>query len=565
MTQEPKLTRQALTAAEDADNMDREAMIAGIEQDCRLILTYTFPTEVFDAISKSIGDAVPAGGMDCLRFETMPEDGSGVCRITLPTPDKETADPPVNVNLRNVSIGRVLTLPVTLWGDGTEFVFRLHQEIIRLAPYTRQGEELVSISEEEAAWRRRLGDALNARNRRLGLPVPWDPLAPTEPPVPAKLPARPRPLRTAIRFKSDNVHAATVRAFSTVQNWQKGVIEGFAYGVTHGYENLEVTVGLPESSQAEDLWAYLMKGGARMVKAHYALWGRWYEGGGKPGEFVTVNISQFCADLGYTRHHKGGFRRERKQEAVKILEALTAVEMRATFTPPGKKATQRLRGPLWSRGLLAEENDQYEDLFGQARAGDPNLWEPLAFSYAPGPWFSHPDWTRYNRAIGKIGAGLMRLENDKDQWAILIGGYLGTLMRVNHYAPRRLRVDTILTATGLAQGTDAKRRVNETEEKFTRALDRLVEIGVIASWTWPEVDATELSDPDDPDTVAAYYAAEPLPKGNWRARLVEFTLPAEIGKERARLGAAQAKAVAQTRTRRRRTAKKDADTTPKGK
>jgi hypothetical protein len=407
-----------------------------------------------------------------------------------------------------------------------------------------------------------------ARAKAAGLDAqlvePATPRPPTEAPAPAKLPARPQPLRPAIRFKSDNVHAATVRALSTVQDWQKDIIEGFAYGMKQEYRRLEVTVGLPDSSQAEDLWTYLAKGGARMVKAHYALWGRWFEDGGRPGKFATVNINQFCADLGYTPHHNGGFKRERKQEAVRILEALTAVEMRATFTPPGKKAAQRLRGPLWSRGLLAEENDQYEDLFGQARAGDPNLWEPLAFSYAPGPWFSNPDWARYNRAIGKIGAGLMRLANDKDEWAILIGGYLGTLVRVNHYAPLRLRVDTILRAANLAQGRDARRRLTETQEKFSRALDRLVEVGVIASWTWPETDAAELSDPDDPAAVAAYYAADPLPKGDCRARLVEITLPAEMEEDRVRLDAAQARAI-QASMRRRRTPKKDAGTDAQGK
>jgi hypothetical protein len=278
--------------------------------------------------------------------------------------------------------------------------------------------------------------------------------------------------------------------------------------------------------------------------------GRWYENSGNPGEFITIDINQFCSDLGYVPHHKGGFKRERKQEAVKVLEALTSVEMRAMYTPPGKGKAVRLRGPLWSRGLLAEESDRYTDLFGQVREGDPNLWEPIAFSYAPGPWFTNSDWYKYNKAVGKIGAGLMRLANDKDEWAILIGGYLGTLMRVNRYAPLRLKAETVLRHTGLAQGTDAKRRGAEIQGKFERALDRLQEVDVIASWRWPGVDASELTDSDDPDAVAEYYAADPLPKGDWRSQIVEIALPME--EDRARLETARSKAMESTKRRRGR-------------
>jgi len=385
-------------------------------------------------------------------------------------------------------------------------------------------------------------------------PAPAKPKAP-----PRHVAPRAKDLSDVLRFGSNNVHGAAVRAFAAARDWQRNPIEGFAYGMAQEFKNIQITVGLPDGTQADSLWAFLAKGGARMVKAHYALWGRWYEDGegdGSSRDFIIVNVNQFCADLGYTRHHKGGYRREHKQEAVRILEALTAVEMRATWTKPGTKPgtekAVRLRGPLWSRGLLAEENDQYTDLFGQAREGDPGLWEPLAFSYAPGPWFTNPEWRKYNKAVGKVGAGLLRLPNDKDEWAILIGGYLGTLIRTGKYACRQLRVGTLLERTNLGQGADARRRASEMQRYFERALDRLVEVGVIASWTWADVNAGELADPDDPQALADYYAEEALPAGDWRSRLVEIRWPECFEADLERLQLAQQKAIEVAKRRKQR-------------
>lgn len=414
----------------------------------------------------------------------------------------------------------------------------------------RPGHALVVAGEHEELFA-----TIRERNEYLSIPPPdLTGGSSQEPPAPRS--PKPKPLPPALLFGSNNVTGAAVRAFAAARDWPAKPIEGFAYGVTQDFKNLKITIGLPDGTQADSLWAFLSRGGAPMVKAHYALWGRWYEEGADPsGGELTVNVNQFCADLGYTPHHKGGYRTEQKQQAVHVLEALTAVEMRATFTKPGKKPgtekAVRLRGPLWRRGLIAEENDRYADIFGHAREGAPNLWEPLAFSYAPGPWFTVAEWRKYNQAVGKIGAGLMRLDSRRDEWAVLIGGYLGTLMRTDQYATRRLRVGTILDATSLAQSPDARRRAAQYQEKFERALDRLAETGVIRSWTWPDVDAAELCDPDDPDAVVAYYADDnPFPKGDWRARIVEIAIPFEADANR--LQKAQEKAVAAARTRQRR-------------
>jgi len=294
------------------------------------------------------------------------------------------------------------------------------------------------------------------------------------------------------------------------------------------------------------LWEYLRKGGPRMVKAHYALWARYYHDVDEGGmHFAVVHVSQFCADIGLKKHKNGGYRKEQKQDAVMMLHALTSVVMSAEKTL-GKKLF-RVRGPLWTRGLEAESRDTYNDLFGQSREGDANAWEPVAFSFAPGPWFHDPEWRRYHRYVGKVGVGLLQLDN-REEWAILVGGYVAMLGRSNAYRPLKLKVDTILEEAGLVQSADARRRTAENRAKLENALDRLAvpEIGVIQSWRYLGCTVEE-PDMDDPVSLAEYSSSEVDPPGAWRDWMVEIALPFEV--ERERLDTQRAKAIRQQKAR----------------
>ncbi len=324
-------------------------------------------------------------------------------------------------------------------------------------------------------------------------------------------------LSPVVRFKNDNINRAAVRAFSIAATWKP--VASLAHGTEQMYKGLQIAIGLPESDVTQRIWSSLSKGGARMVKAHYALWARWYEDGGEAGDYVSVNVNQFCADIGYTKHHKGGFRREHKQEAMNLLEALTMMQISAEYQAPGASDGKRLRGGLWARGMIGEQKEPGED-------GGTPTWEAVAFSFAPGPWFTHPAWARHNNFIGKLGIGLLQLDN-REEWAIIIGGYLGTLMRTNAYQALRVRASTILHRTGLGQSDDLRRRSGQMLQKFENAMDQLVSVNVIISWTWPDVETTELENLDDADAIAEYYAEENLPKSDWRNQIVEIVLPFE--------------------------------------
>lgn len=357
-----------------------------------------------------------------------------------------------------------------------------------------------------------------------------------------------RLLPPELLFFNDAVHATAVKALSRPGDWAP--MDGFAFAFRQSHDKSSITIGLPTGAGAEGLWDYLRRGGPRMVKAHYALWARYYHDVDEGGmQFALLHVAQFCADIGLKKHKNGGYRREQKQDALRMLHALTSVVMSAEKTL-GRKLF-RVRGPLWTRGLEAESRDTYGDLFIDSGLSDSrgasqsetSAWEPVAFSFAPGPWFHDSEWRRYHRYVGKVGVGLLQLDN-REEWAILVGGYLAMLGRSNAYRPLRLKVDTILEEAGLVQSVDARRRHAENRLKLENALDRLAlePIGVIAQWRYLGC-ALDDPDMDNADALIEYSKSSADPSGPWREWMIEILLPYEV--ERDRLESRRTKAIAQ--------------------
>ena len=384
--------------------------------------------------------------------------------------------------------------------------------------------------------------------------------------------ARTKELPPTVRFSSDSLLLAAISAFARVGEWEPS--EGFTRAWSQELTGLEITVGLPDKFLGERMWQGLNRGGPRMVKAHYALWARYYEEAGdfeptNPADvrFVTISVPQFCADIGLKKHHKGGFRREHKQAALQLLETMAALELEASYRAPGSDTTQVLSGPLWLRDTVARQRDErareMDGIIGQARAEAPDEWEPVAFTFAPGAWFRNGIWRKYNHAIGKIGSGLLKLENESDQWAILIGGYLGTQIRVGHYKPLRRRVSTILRRAGLADSERGKIENSRYSEKFNSALDKLVEVGIIKSW---ELEGTQFLDVDieDPESLADYSAQPLYSTSDWRSQIVLFSFPDEFEADAQRLTQAKAVAIEKARSKPKRgRPKKETSNAPK--
>lgn len=369
----------------------------------------------------------------------------------------------------------------------------------------------------------------------------WDAVAAETSSEPAKRgPGRPKQKRLApladhgiIRVESSRIEAHVIRALSpgglrrdltdelarklgTGERWWAGTPIHSESKRAGGVEGL---IGLPSEPDAA-LWDFLQRNGPLAVKAQIALWARVYaETNAEPGRFVTQSVSDFCDALGYTRK-KGAHERGSRERAIKVLQLLTQLELMMFHRGIDGKIA-RLRGPIWTRGLVGEELDSYADLFGAVREGSPSEWVQVGFSYAPGHWFQNQEWRAQNRSFALVGEGILKLRPDRDQAAILVGGYLATQARISRYGPKRLKLATIAERAGLlAKDERNPGRVFDTVE---RALDRLVEASVVGDWqrTDAKNDEPDMDDPEDLASLANL--AE-----NRRRAVLEITWPAAV-------------------------------------
>lgn len=227
-----------------------------------------------------------------------------------------------------------------------------------------------------------------------------------------------------ILVPADRINKATIEAFTygAMKHLATDFLELFGPGTifwrAHAFGNegrkakknyVIGAIGFREEP-SKHIQRLLQKNGALAVKAQYALWARAYaETSAAPGIYITLTISQFCDDLGMVRN-KGAHRLGNKRAAIEVLEFLTSMELVCIYKPP-KGPVQRIRGPIWSRGIISEELRGYEDVFESEVVSAKPLWVPKAFSYAPGPFFENEAWRAYNHFIALVGEGLLKLSS----------------------------------------------------------------------------------------------------------------------------------------------------------
>jgi hypothetical protein len=301
-------------------------------------------------------------------------------------------------------------------------------------------------------------------------------------------------------------------------------------------KHIDGAIGFTETP-GEAVWKMLQRNGALAVKAQYALWARAYEETeAQPNKFITLSIPQFCDDLGFKRK-KRAHTKESKQAAMKVLKLLTSLEVVMLWqTPQGK--TRRVQSQLWHRGAVAEELDGYADLFGASRIGDPDLWEPIAFAYAPGFFFGDEEWRKYNKNVALIGEGLLQLGTDNaDKWAVLIGGFLAIQIRMNGWRPLKRKVGRVLAATGLLDEMKKHRKPGRMRDKLEGALERLKEVGVIKDFEFTSgPEDLDLDDMNSTETLNSL--AEPARwVGAWLEECVVVEWPDECSQREIKLQA----------------------------
>jgi hypothetical protein len=251
----------------------------------------------------------------------------------------------------------------------------------------------------------------------------------------------------------------------------------------------------------ESVFRFFQEKSALAVKAHFALWARAHrETKAEPGKLVKMTISQFCDDLGFQKK-KRAHTRENKQHALQILETLTSAEMILLWQDPQKKL-HRTKGNVWQRGLSDEVFDTHiDDTNGQNEnliPGTEKFWDPKTFSYSPGGFFTDADWRKFNDYVGLVGQGLLKLgTNNKDKAAVLIGGYIAFLARIENYSREPLKLSTLIENTGdLLTGYIDRREAAMLETIVENALDRLTDVKVIKGYEWVYDEKQKPSDSD---------------------------------------------------------------------
>jgi hypothetical protein len=322
-----------------------------------------------------------------------------------------------------------------------------------------------------------------------------------------------RPLADAGYFlgQADRINKATIEAFAfgamrpVPVNYAESLGRDTSFWNAHMFSSGQPTSGRDyligaigfKEEPAERIQRLLRKNGALAIKAQYTLWARAYaETDAAPGIYITLTITQFCDDIGLARHN-GAHRPESKLVAMTVLELLTSMDLICIYRPP-HGPVQRIRGPIWSRGMISEELRGYEDVFQGTSLSNRPLWTPKAFSYAPGPFFANETWRAYNKYIALVGEGLLKLRSDNsDKYAVMVGGYLAILARMNGYRQTKVSVGTLLEKTGL-WAVDRNKNPSRMIEKLETALDRLREVGVIEKGEIPyskeDIDANNLDD-----------------------------------------------------------------------
>ncbi len=276
----------------------------------------------------------------------------------------------------------------------------------------------------------------------------------------------------------------------------------------------------------ESVFRFFQEKSALAVKAHFALWARAHvETKANPEKLVKMSISQFCDDLGFKKKQRT-HTIENKRRAMQVLEALTSAELIVLWQDPQGKG-HRTKGNIWQRGLSDEIIGDISSFTN--KNNDKKIEKqinPNTFSYRPGAFFEDSEWHKFNDYVGLVGQGLLKLGIDnKDKAAVLVGGYIAFLARIENYDREEpLKLTTLIENTGdLLTSYIERREAMALETVVENAFDRLVEVNVLKNYEWVFDESLKPSNSDK---------AVKMPE--LLARRIKFTLPNELvrrGKE----------------------------------
>ncbi len=282
---------------------------------------------------------------------------------------------------------------------------------------------------------------------------------------------------------------AALRAMWAVANGQLDTWQRSEYGPPYYADQKSgIHVYMQEGSefnpQALDVaWQRVLSLDDNKVSTFLICIGKWMaDTGGDTKTIVKarVHVADILSFRGVKKHHKGGYRRDQKEDARRDVLALNAIWVRSPETSRDEKGKPG-PGALDSR-LLEVAIESQQDLSGRL--------EPYAFRIAPGEWALHY-LGPHSRWTAELLRPVMQYDPDKQRLAMRLGIYLASQWRIraateNYAQPWAVR--TLLQGAFIELPTANYDRFRQQVEN---ALDRLHADRVITGWEY--VGDTDLS------------------------------------------------------------------------
>lgn len=208
----------------------------------------------------------------------------------------------------------------------------------------------------------------------------------------------------------------------------------------------------------------------------------WQEGQLEPPA-VWVDVRDLLGVMGYTKHHKGGYKQEDLSKAAQALADLDSfhivIPYGAKLYPhdprTGKRRKTKLEAVRTYKVLTKAATDELRDLFGNRY--------PMRWLLKPGEWIkSYPrHYAPLYRAIVELPA-----KPGKPTWAKAIGTELSYQYRQDRdrRQDKKLKVATLLERACLLEEARSAKNKKRVREYFEGALDLLEQIGVCEGWEY---------------------------------------------------------------------------------
>lgn len=434
------------------------------------------------------------------------------------------------------------------WDIGSDISLR------RLTRLAKEELSRQSPGELDKRWERHWADTLQPEKTRTKV---------------SRTKSPPRPLLARegrIVMPADRINKAIVEAFMTARTrLQADILHELnaleARGLTKAKKlwaacpirsktgDLFGAVGLKEDP-GEAIWELLQNNGALAIKAHFALWARAYaEGEPATDRFITLTIRQFCDDLGFKKKNRAHTDKN-KRAARNVFDLLMLMEVEAYYVR--KEVRKILRAGVWTQGpRMKEANAQHGSDGSKTVKGRDDGRDADTVSYAPGSYFDDEDWRKQNHSVAMVSEGMLNVlsTENKDKYAVMLGGYLAMMSRMNSYRPKSIRVRTLLEVIGL-WNVDAANRPGRMRDKLEKALDRLCEAGIIRRWN----QSTTMPDETDPDDFTSNATLSTLAEPThwltrWANECIKIEWPEHLEQRGEELKSLKATAIRRSRRR----------------